>query len=332
MTSTRTAEAFAHAFDLGNPMEPLAFVQHTVSRTWRLTTDTGTYLAKELWPGDDPHWTGQLADRMAFELQALEAGIRMPTPMPPVESAYGWAGRMDGTGAYRVYGWMPGRHPHAGDDLTDWLAATLAALHQLRPAGSAIHADWRWDGLVDEATWDRLLEAATDQHKPWAGTLGQRLIPITTLTARLWDAWRAAADDTITHRDFEPTNVLLTPDGPALIDWDSVGYASTTLEAGCVAVSFSGDDPRRIQRLLEAYHHGGGQLADLGGDMLLQPIARGLSDLRAKITIALRERASHRDRLDPAALDQTLAQAIDDLLEETARLTAIGRSLNLGQS
>lgn len=329
MTSTPTAASFAHAFALGNPVEPLAFVQHTVSRTWRLTTDTGSYLAKELWPGDDPHWTGQLADRMAFEQQALQAGIRMPTPMPPVESAYGWAGRIGGMGAYRVYEWMPVRHPRASDDMTDWLAATLAALHRLRPAGSAIQADWRWDGLVDEAIWKHLLEAAIDQRKPWADTLGGRLVAITALTARLWEAWRAAADDTITHRDFEPTNVLLTADGPALIDWDSVGYASATLEAGCVAVSFSGDDPRRIQRVLGAYRDNGGQVADLGDDLFLQPIARRLSDLKSEITIALGERASHGNRLDPATLDQTLADAIDDLLEETARLTTLGRSLNV---
>lgn len=324
-----TAASFARAFGVGDAVEPLVFVQYTVSRTWRLTTDTGTYLAKELWSGDDPYWTGQLADRMAFEEQALQAGVRMPVPLSPVDPAYGLAGRIDGSGAYRLYSWMPGRHPTPeDDDISDWLADTLTILHRLQPAGRAVQADWRWDGLVDEATWHQRRAAAVDQHKPWADTLHRRFTALIDISARLVGAWRTASDDGITHRDFEPSNVLITADGPALIDWDSVGFASATLETGCVAVSFSGSDTDRIRRVLEGYRHRGGQLAELKGDVLLQPIARRLSDLGSAITIALGERASHRHRSSPAVLDQTLSREIESILEQASRLTTIARSFD----
>lgn len=95
-------EQVAEAFDLGKPVGQLVPVQHTVSQTWRMTTDQGSYLVKQLWPDADPEWAVQLNDRKSFEQRASAAGIRTPRTVPPFYPAFGWAGRVAGRGAYRV--------------------------------------------------------------------------------------------------------------------------------------------------------------------------------------------------------------------------------------
>ncbi|NEA33727.1 phosphotransferase [Streptomyces sp. SID13031] len=63
------AQLISSAFDLGAVDGELTPVQHTVSRTWRLNTGTGSYLVKELWPAEAPFW----ADWLSFGVQHQRA-------------------------------------------------------------------------------------------------------------------------------------------------------------------------------------------------------------------------------------------------------------------
>jgi len=61
---------------------------------------------------------------MEFERQAISAGIAAARPIDPVAPAYGWAGRVAGHGAYRVYEWVDNRPLTAPDDIAGWLGRT----------------------------------------------------------------------------------------------------------------------------------------------------------------------------------------------------------------
>ena len=87
------------------PVSPLILVQHTVARAWRLDTTAGSFHVKQFWTDQDPDWAPELIGRMELERQAISAGIAAARPIDPVAPAYGWAGRVAGHGAYRVYEW-----------------------------------------------------------------------------------------------------------------------------------------------------------------------------------------------------------------------------------
>jgi aminoglycoside phosphotransferase (APT) family kinase protein len=318
-----TADDVADAFALTRPAAPLAFVQHTVSPTWRLTTSDGDYLVKELWPAEDPPWAAELGERAEFEQKAVSAGVATPRAIGPVHPAVGHVGRIHGHGAYRVYEWVDGTPADpSGVDLAPWLGATLAALHAISPYHRAVGPDWRWDDVASPEEWRSWSARADEQQKPWAAALAARLPAITELSDRLPRAWRRAADDVVSHRDFEPFNVLLTENGPMLIDWDSVGVCSATLEAGCVAVSFSADDPARCAAVLDSYLAHGGQLADIGDDLFMAPVARAMSSLAVKVQTSLGIRP--RGRRTDSDLDQRIASKIDDVVALAERCTQLG--------
>lgn len=323
--SAPSAESIAEAFDLGRPVAQLTQVQHTVSRSWRLDTSAGSFHVKQFWAEDDPEWARQLVDRMEFERQAMAAGIGVVRPIDPVTSAYGWAGRVEGRGAYRVYEWVDNRPLNPDDDITDWLGGTLAQLHRLRPIGEPPDLAWRWFVSHPRACWESWIATAVEQGKPWTSTARERLGDILELGRRDDRAFLAAADHVITHRDIEPYNVIMTANGPILIDWDSVGPDSATVETGHAAITFGYDDAARVHRILDAYTAAGGEIADLGGDLLIRTAARQRSDIVGLIrySLGLRSPAGWMIRVNA---DQRITEWLIDLPRLIAALSKTGAS------
>jgi aminoglycoside phosphotransferase (APT) family kinase protein len=152
----------------------------------------------------------------------------------------------------------------AGSAVSDWVGATLAALHRLPvalgvadAAPSPTHPVDEWQGWLDTARADVAADfvravrvflpevAAANQVVDRALRPGHGLSPV------------------LTHRDVKPDNVLLTPATPILLDWDGAGPDFAEWEATRAALAFSrsptGWDARCFTQLISAYEAAGGR-------------------------------------------------------------------------
>ncbi|MGW0433522.1 phosphotransferase enzyme family protein [Micromonospora sp. NPDC003197] len=265
MSPAPSAQAVASAFRLADPTGPLVPVRYVSSETWRLDTRRGRYFVKRLVVDG---WWDQLDRAMAFERRACAAGIRMPEAIEPADPAWGLAADLgDGQGVVRVHTWLDGAAADPGADLSDWYGATLAALHGLEPAGERrTDSMWPlWYGVEPPQRWADWLAAGLRQGLLWAPVLRQRLALVLDLTEQIEAAYRVVDDHVVTHRDVLPHNVLVPADGgPVLIDWDTAGPDSATLETAAALHDYArygtGTEPdlARFTAALAAYRaHGG---------------------------------------------------------------------------
>jgi aminoglycoside phosphotransferase (APT) family kinase protein len=115
-------------------------------------------------------------------------------------------------------------------------------------------------GIFPPADWARWHAQARAQGRPWAAVLGERLADAAEATAWVAGAFAQASDYVLTHRDLEPWNVLVTPAGPVIVDWDGAGPDSAGLVAAHAAYAFGGGHGPRTERALAAYVAHGGRL------------------------------------------------------------------------
>lgn len=278
-------EQVAEAFGLGKPIGHLVPVQHTVSQTWRMTTDQGSYLVKQLWADKDPEWAYQLDDRKSFEQRASAAGIRTPRTVPAVYPAFGWTGRVAGQDAYRVTEWVEHRKVTDDDDLSDWLGRTLAVLHSFQTYGGDLELPYYLHPTEQWQTWN---SQATEQGRPWAPDLADHLDEYVAIADRLRATFLAVDDHVITHRDMVPFNVLITGAGPVLTDWEVIGADSASLEAGFAAVTFGRRNAAYTRRILDSYTANGGALVeDLGENLFAHKLGSELGRLASMLQVAL---------------------------------------------
>ncbi|MET9018549.1 phosphotransferase [Actinopolymorpha sp. NPDC004070] len=326
-----TAGQVAEAFDLGTPTGELVLVQHTVSRTWRMTTSAGRFLVKELWPDEDPPWADELVRTRELEERAAAAGIRTPRPVPPPTQAYGWTSRVAGRGAYRVTEWVEHRKVSAADDLTDWLGRTLAVLHSLELyAGDA--GDLEPFYYVHPAgRWHEWAARARRQGRPWATTFDERLDGYLHQTERLRTTYSAIGDHVLTHRDIVPFNVLMTPTGPVLTDWDVIGPDSASLETGFAAVTFAFRDPRSVRHTLASYAaHGGTLVGALGENLFAHKLGSELGLLAVLVDTVVTGTSLTGWMTRYADADEGVVQSMEEVAAAEHRLRRLAADLGVG--
>ncbi|GAB3138142.1 hypothetical protein GCM10027290_05220 [Micromonospora sonneratiae] len=319
------AHILAKAFRLPDPIGPLAPVRYVSSETWRLDTIQGSYFVKRLLVDG---WRDQLEQAMAFERQAHHAGLPIPEPIEPTNPAWGLATDLGDThGVVRVHTWLDSTPLPPDTDHTQWYGATLATLHTLEPAGERrTDTMWPlWYGINAPQTWESWLAAGLGQGRTWAPLLKEQLALVTDLTERIETAYWAADDYVITHRDLVPHNVLMVPDrGPVLIDWDTAGPDSATLETYAAALDYARHtgtpeepDLTNITAILAAYRSHGGILRPTEF-ALARRLGVHLARIaeRIRITLGLQPGGS----IDPAAAQTRLTQQLAALPGFSSRL------------
>ncbi|MFC8721709.1 phosphotransferase [Kitasatospora sp. NPDC057198] len=277
-------DAVAEAFGLGRPLGP-----------WRALDNGGAPTDTRVLETSHGRWTvrtGRLRSdwhhRQAHRVQrlqraALAAGVPMPRPVEPPHPAAGYWHLLPGDAVVKVSGWLDGhdlRRP--GTDLaaaTEWTGRTLARIAALDTGGEQPpppHPVEEWREWAAEAEAGGL---------EVAGPARVLLPAVADATALVHDAQRSAPAAVLVHGDTSRANVLRTPGGYALIDWESVQPEVPWWDAVSVAFRFAtpfngptvSADPATVRPLLAAYLDAGGP----GGPAEVQSFA-GL--LRSQLT------------------------------------------------
>ncbi|GAA3511779.1 aminoglycoside phosphotransferase family protein [Actinocatenispora rupis] len=314
------APAVAAAFGLGRPTGPLVPVVYTSQPTWRLDTTAGRVFVKRV---DHTGWRDELAAAMDLERRARAAGIALPRPVPPVTPTFGYVTDVAGWGTARAYEWVDGRAATADDDLAGWLGSTLARLHAVARC-TTVPAPY-WYGLHDEREWRGWLTAGHDRGLPWAPALRRHLPHLLHASVRIRAAFRDAADHVLTHRDVEPWNVLVTPSGPLLVDWDTAGPDSAGLELAHAAYDLARHqrttpDATTFHAVLAAYREAGGGPVPTGRDALARRLGLHLGRIAERLRSSLGQQPP--GSTDPAAAATRATEQLARLPSFTATLTA----------
>jgi hypothetical protein len=323
----RRSSLIADAFALGRPTSDLVAYSYSSLPTWTLDTVSGRVLVKRV---SCDGWRDELDRAMGFEQRAMDVGIDMPRPIRPVAPVFGYVASVEGLGQVRAYEWIEGRPLAGTDDVAEWLGATLARLHGIAALG---RAEPQWYGLHSEQQWRAWLMSGLEQRCSWAPILRRRLADVLTATAWIGHAFQSAGDYVMTHRDVEPWNVLMTPGGPVLVDWDTAGPDSAGLEAAQAAVVFAGrgraePDADAVRRTLVSYEHHGGRPARHGRDALARRAGLRLNRLSERLRISLGQQepgSASRAHAEARAGEQLEElPAFLDNLARWSRLLAVG--------
>lgn len=227
------ARQITTGFSLGTPRLLVAAAQAAMDRVWRLDSSSGTFAVKEsLWP-DDPE---SLQTQLGFSAQVCDradhAGIRVPRVRRTTDGSlllpvYGTHG---GEPTFvRVATWIEGTlwdPTLAGPEAADWLGSTLAILECLPDPPTPPTQSWLGSWLTQspsEDDWQSLVQRGHREQATWAPTLARQIAALVQLGQLVGPANDSS---TVTHTDLKPTNVLVTDDGYALLDWDDVGAVS----------------------------------------------------------------------------------------------------------
>lgn len=271
------AEQVADAFGLGVVLDDRPLANGDRPAVTRIVSTTnGRWVVKydRLGSPDRPdlaEWQRTKAWTVhRLESAAAAAGIPMPRPVQPPEPSVGfWYAPSDAGGELvRVTTWVEGRDLRDGhvhdEELASWLGGVLARIAQLDVAvdqdadASPVHPLDEWRSWVREAQGAAGLEL---------GRAARAVLTVVEDSADLIaDALRHRPPLTMTHGDAARANIVATPTGLVLIDWESATADVPWWDAASNAVrlaarderSIAGGDPRIVRSLIGSYRDQGG--------------------------------------------------------------------------
>ncbi|MEU0564438.1 phosphotransferase [Nonomuraea sp. NPDC005983] len=240
---------------------------YSSASAWKLRTEAGLWVVKaqyaiKRWEVEAMRHSGDL------ERAALAAGIAVPRPVEGGEGAAGfWAPAPGGTEYLRVSAWADGPRAElpAGRELAAWLGGTVAALAAVAPPvdvrqgrGYPLHPLAQWEEWLSTESVGRrekarLLSAAAD---------GTPLVQEALAASR--------SPFVLSHRDLNHRNILLTPHGPTLIDFDQAGPEVPWWELvhfafllACASLGDDEPDPVLLGAAVSAFAERGGNVGEL---------------------------------------------------------------------
>lgn len=228
-----------------------------------------------------PTASGALAVELADRL--LRLGVRVPRPAD--------AGVIEGEGLVATC-WQ---RIEASDRPVDWseVGRMVRRVHDLRlddlPAGYPVPSPvgfpwWDFDAVLADVAGEidavplAAIRRTVDRHRDW-----HRLVAI---------------DAVVCHGDVHPGNVLMTADGPVLLDWDLLCRAHRGWDHSMLLTLAErwGGDPAVYDAFATGY---GRSLAD-------DPAARAFADLRNVAATLMRIRAGRADETARAEAERRL--------------------------
>ena len=260
------------AFGLGR----LVGAVEPVTEAWsndvvRVRTRTETYAVKLLAAGLAPAQLAALRSGMEVERIVLGTGaVPMPEPVPHPRTGR-WlveiAGSDPGADAARrarVHVWVDGTpcsDVRPSVELVRDVGHSLGVVHSLQlPGGDS--ADLQ---AVDLARWRDAVTLARSASVPWADDLAALTPLVEDLAARVDQLRAARLPMRRSHRDLDPKNAVVRPDGRvALTDWDYAGPVLPGVELVVAASSFAGPHPdgteqrHLVREFVAAYRRAGG--------------------------------------------------------------------------
>ncbi|NIK57523.1 phosphotransferase [Kribbella shirazensis] len=326
---TPTPEEIAGRFELGTPDGGLVHVRRGDTDAWRLDTSTGRYFVKGYFAATGgqfhgEHLSDQLAAAMAFERRALDAGVDMPEPIMPTDPHLDWLVCIEDR-LFRVYRWVEHRTAPPAGDISSWLGRTMLQVHQLQPVDSVGLPDWWRAAIHPPETWQGWFARA--REVPWASLYRDCIPHILAATERIAELCDLAPDVVTTHGDFKTHNIVMSPGGPVLVDWDSVRTDSAALEAGRVAYIFGAGEPEQVRRILTVYGAAGGNLGWAGPD-LFSVTRNQIQVLSEQIRVALGEATAPRWMGDPASINTAITTSLRTLPTKLAHLRHLTSTLS----
>ena len=291
------------------------------NRVYRLEATTGTFAVKEMRnPWRDPGWLDWLAAAWEFEQIARASGVAMPEPVPnrPDGGPVAWVTTVrarDGAGdakgsagapavdvaeaseeggvvPVRLHRWVDGVAAGPGAvsaEVADWAGRTLARIHGLAVTAANRSLFPGPDVSTETADrWPDLAELVAHAGVPWAGHVLD-VLPAVGEIARLARCCNARhAAEVMTHGDVDQKNLVLTPDGPVLCDWDLAMPMIPRREVADVAMSLAGWVQADIAKtVVRAYRDAGGGADGLGPEDLGQSLMTGLDWIELNISRAV---------------------------------------------
>jgi len=271
------------AFGLRGPATAVTAVGGAWSnRVYRLDAATASFALKELLnPWAEPRWAEWLGEALSFEQRAIAAGVAAPAPVPnPADGGcLAWVTRRGGTSpaAVRLHRWVDGEPFGAGPvqpDVAAWAGEVLATLHGLgiRPRDRSLFP------VPDTSTasrWPELTDAARRSGAEWADQLAEIGPAVSILAELALQAGHRPEQEVMTHGDIDQKNLIATPHGPVLCDWDVAVPLVPRRELADVALSLGCWEAFDIARdVVRSYRQAGGddtafEPADLGQPMMI---------------------------------------------------------------
>ncbi|TDW89351.1 hypothetical protein EV137_3144 [Kribbella pratensis] len=141
--------------------------------------------------------------------------------------------------------------------------------------------------------------------------------------------WRQAVQPPGTWQGWFTHNIVTSPSGPVLVDWDSVRTDSAALEAGRSAYIFGDGEPEQIKRILTAYVAAGGDLGWAGADLFLSVARNVVQVLGEQIRVSLGETTAVRWMGDHTTIENAIGNTLRDLPGKLDQLHRATQTIDL---
>lgn len=239
--------AVAERLGLGTSRRPATVLKADEGNwAWTVSTDSGVWVVKVRDNWADDH-SGVIERAGQLEIAAWRAGIAVPEPFLSDAAAVGVWQPIDEHHHASAQRFLVGEHPESPltPAIASWTGATIAALERLAiPAGPAVdyafiaHPESDWDGWLAQAVDLGVLDRIPAQALK---TAARYINPITAA------AVASPPEKIMVHSDISLLNILVTADGPVLLDFDGAAPGVPWWELISTAFGVDGEDVRTVE-------------------------------------------------------------------------------------